>query len=74
MESLIFLGLAILIVVILVMAGVKVVPQSETRVIERHFFYRLARTGLRLSFATGDHEGQRNNRNQRAAIFSGCRP
>ena len=35
MESLIFLGLAILIVVILVMAGVKVVPQSETRVIER---------------------------------------
>lgn len=29
MESLIFLGLAILIVVILVMAGVKVVPQSE---------------------------------------------
>lgn len=35
MESLIFLGLAILIVVILVMAGIKVVPQSETRVIER---------------------------------------
>lgn len=35
MEPLIFLGLAILIVVILVFAGVKVVPQSETRVIER---------------------------------------
>ena len=35
MGSLIFLGLAIVIVAILVMAGVKVVPQSETRVIER---------------------------------------
>ncbi len=35
MNSLILLGLIILIVVILVMAGVKVVPQSETRVIER---------------------------------------
>lgn len=34
-EALIFLGLAIIIVVILVMAGVKVVPQSETRVVER---------------------------------------
>lgn len=34
-SSLIFLALAILIVIILVMAGVKVVPQSETRVVER---------------------------------------
>ncbi len=35
METFIFLGLAILIVIILVFAGVKVVPQSETRVVER---------------------------------------
>ena len=35
METLIFLALAIAIAVILVFAGVKVVPQSETRVIER---------------------------------------
>lgn len=35
MESIIFLALAILIAIIVVLAGVKVVPQSETRVIER---------------------------------------
>ena len=35
MNTLVLLGILILIVVILVMAGVKVVPQSETRVIER---------------------------------------
>lgn len=35
MESIIFLALAILIAIIIVLAGVKVVPQSETRVIER---------------------------------------
>lgn len=35
MESLIFLGILILIVIILVSAGIKIVPQSETRVIER---------------------------------------
>ena len=35
MESLIFLILVIVIAAILVFAGVKVVPQSETRVIER---------------------------------------
>lgn len=35
MESLIFLALVIVVTIILVFAGVKVVPQSETRVIER---------------------------------------
>lgn len=35
MSTIVFLGLLALIVIILVMAGVKVVPQSETRVIER---------------------------------------
>lgn len=34
-SSMIFLGLLALIVIVLVSAGVKVVPQSETRVIER---------------------------------------
>ena len=35
MNTLILLGILVLIVIILVMAGVKVVPQSETKVIER---------------------------------------
>lgn len=35
MNTLVLLGILVLIVVILVMAGVKVVPQSETKVIER---------------------------------------
>ena len=35
MDTLILLGILVLIAIILVIAGVKVVPQSETRVIER---------------------------------------
>lgn len=35
METLVFLAAAIVLVIILVLAGVKVVPQSETRVVER---------------------------------------
>ncbi len=35
MNTLILLGILVLVVIILVMAGVKVVPQSETKVIER---------------------------------------
>lgn len=35
MSTLVLLGILVLIVIILVMAGVKVVPQSETKVIER---------------------------------------
>lgn len=35
MSTLVLLGIVVLIVIILVMAGVKVVPQSETKVIER---------------------------------------
>ena len=35
MGTYIFLGLVVLIVIIVVSAGVKIVPQSETRVVER---------------------------------------
>ncbi|MBD5209749.1 MAG: SPFH/Band 7/PHB domain protein [Bacteroidales bacterium] len=35
METLIFIGVLVLIVIAVILAGVKVVPQSETRVIER---------------------------------------
>lgn len=35
METLIFIGVLVLIVILVISAGVKVVPQSETRVIER---------------------------------------
>ena len=35
METYIFLGVLVLVVLIVVSAGVKIVPQSETRVIER---------------------------------------
>lgn len=35
METLIFIGVLVLIVISIIAAGVKVVPQSETRVIER---------------------------------------
>lgn len=35
METLIFIGVLVLIVIVIISAGVKVVPQSETRVIER---------------------------------------
>ena len=35
MGTYIFLGLLVLVVVIVVSAGVKIVPQSETRVVER---------------------------------------
>lgn len=35
MGTYIFLGLLVLVVIIVVSAGVKIVPQSETRVVER---------------------------------------
>jgi regulator of protease activity HflC (stomatin/prohibitin superfamily) len=35
MDTLVLLAIIVFIVIVLVLAGVKVVPQSETRVIER---------------------------------------
>ena len=51
--TIIMLAVIVLIAVILVFAGVKVVPQSET---SSHQCHRFERAGLRLPFAASDYQ------------------